>query len=182
MRNRKFMVAAIVAQLMLAFPALAESVKFEISEFQVEGNTLLSADEVRGALASFVGANREMSDVNKAAESLRSVYQDAGYSVVQVIPLAQTIADGKVQLKGVEDKIAAIDVVGNKAYSAENIRASLPVLVEGKSLNADRLEAAIALANENSAKQIAVNVQPGAKLGDINTRIDVTETRVRRIP
>lgn len=161
-------------------PVQAESAKFDISEFSVEGNTLLAASDIEKALMPFVGTNREMSDVSKAAEALHVLYERAGYSVVQVVPPVQTIADGKVLLKVVEDKIINIDVEGNKLYSAENIRASLPPLKLGTSLNAARLEAAITLANENSAKQIGVNVQPGAKLGEINTRINVTEDRLSK--
>jgi len=175
-----FIVAAIAAQLFLVNMVQAESLKFDISEFSVEGNTLLPTSEIQKALTPFVGANREMSDVSKAAEALHALYQNAGYSVVQVIPPVQTVTSGVVQLKVVEDKIISIDVAGNKAYSADNIRASLPVLIQGQSLNAYSLESAIALANENTAKQIAVNVRPGVKLGDINTRIDVTEDRISK--
>lgn len=176
-----FMVAALAAQLFLVHPAMAEPVKFDISEFSVEGNTLLPGDQVQSVLSPFTGTGREMADVNKAAEALRALYHDAGYTVVQVISPVQTIVSGKVVLKVVEDKIASIDVKGNSAYDADNIRASLPPLQTGRSLNANRLEAAIALANENSSKQVAVNVQPGAQLGDINTRIDVTEDRISKL-
>ena len=168
---------ALAAQLGLVQPVMAESLKFDISEFSVEGNTLLSTDTVQGALASFVGTGREMSDVNKAADALLALYLRAGYSVVQVVSPAQTVTSGKVLLKVIEDKITAIEVTGNAAYTADNIRASLPSLQKNKSLNAKQLEAAITLANENSAKQVAVNVQPGALPGDIRTTINVTEDR-----
>lgn len=182
MSRRVLLVAAVAAQLFLVHSAAAESVKFDISEFSIEGNTLLSLTDgkVQDALAPFIGKGRDMSDVNKAAEALRNLYHDAGYSVVQVVPPVQTVTSGKVILKVVEDKIVAIDVKGNSAYGADNIRASLPPLQMGGSLNANRLEAAIVLANENSAKQVAVNVRPGAQLGDINTRIDVTEDRITK--
>ena len=196
MSKQVFLMAALAAQLFTVHSALAEAVsveavkadpvkaeslKFDIAEFAVEGNTLLSEDKIHNAVAPFSGSGREMADVQKAAEALRALYHDAGYSVVQVIPPLQTITSGKVILKVVEDKITAIEVKGNSAYDADNLRASLPPLKMGASLNANRLEAAITLANENSAKQIAVNVQPGAQLGDINTRIDVTEDRLTKL-
>ncbi|MBI5438830.1 MAG: ShlB/FhaC/HecB family hemolysin secretion/activation protein [Nitrosomonadales bacterium] len=182
MSKRVFLIVAVAVQLFSAHPAMAEPVKFDISEFSVEGDTLLSLsdDEIQRTLAPFIGKGRDMADVNKAAEALRTLYHDAGYSIVQVIPPVQTITKGKVVLKVVEDKIISIDVKGNVAYDADNIRASLPPLQMGKSINANELEAAIALANENSAKQVAVNIRPGAQLGDINTRIDVTEDRISK--
>lgn len=173
-------VATIATQLLWMTPAMAESVKFEITEFTVEGNTLLPDAVVRKVLAPFSGAGREMADVERAAAALRARYQEAGYAVVQVIPPAQTISGGRVQLRVIEDKVVSIDVQGNRAYQADNIRASLPVLQVGKSLNADWLEAAITLANENAAKQVAVNVQPGVQPGELVTRIDVNEDRISR--
>lgn len=173
-------VMVLVTQLFWFQSVQAESVKFDITEFYVEGNTLLSEHKIQHVLAPFTGANREMVDVNKAAEALKDLYQQAGYAVVQVVAPVQSVTSGRVLLKVTEDKVSAIEVKGNSAYSADNVRASLPALQLGKSLNAKRLEAAVSLANENSAKQIAVNVQPGAQLGEINTRIDVSEDRVAK--
>jgi hemolysin activation/secretion protein len=187
MSKRVYLIAALAAQLFSVHAAIAEpvitdkTVKFDISEFSVEGNTLLPPDTIQRALSAFSGPGREIADVQKAAEALHALYQRAGYSVVQVIPAAQTISQGKVVLQVVEDRIGAIDVQGNSVYDSENIRASLPQLKKGKSLNANHLEAAIALANENSAKQIAVNIQPGVLPGEINTRIDVTEDRITKL-
>ncbi|MFY9258977.1 MAG: ShlB/FhaC/HecB family hemolysin secretion/activation protein [Gallionella sp.] len=171
---------AMATQLLWIHPVWAESLKFDITAFTVEGNTLLSERKIQNALAAFKGSGREMADVNRAADALRALYQQAGYNVVQVVAPVQTMTAGRVLLKVIEDKIATIEVGGNAAYSAENIRASLPVLQAGKSINANRLEAEIALANENSAKQVAVNIQPGAQLGELNTRIDVSESRVTK--
>lgn len=181
MSKRVLMAAVVAAQFLCVSLAQAESVKFDISEFSVEGNTLLTAAEIQKVLTPFVGSNREMSDVNKAAEALHALYRNAGYSVVQVMPPVQTITAGKVLLKVVEDKIASIEVVGNKTYSADNIRASLPALKLDQSLNAYQLESAITLANENTAKQVSVNVKPGEKLGDIDTRIDVVEDKATKL-
>ncbi len=158
----------------------AESLKFEIKGFVIEGNTLLPLSRINQTLLPFTGMGREMADVNQAAAALQALYRQAGYAVVQVTPPAQTLTAGTVRLQVVEDKVALIEVKGNSVYSSDNVRASLPLLQLGKSIHANRLEAAIALANENAAKQVAVNVQPGAQLGELNTRIDVSEDRVSK--
>ena len=180
MDKLKFLVAALVAHWVLVAPALAGSLKFDISEFSVEGNTLLTAEKIKRSLSAFTGTGREMGDVGKAANALRALYAAAGYAVVQVTAPEQTVSSGKVVLKVIEDKITAVEVKGNSAYSADNIRASLPSLQTGRSLNAKQLEAAIVLANENSAKQVAVDVRPGTRPGDIGTTINVTEDRITK--
>lgn len=163
--------------LLLAFPASAQTASFEISSFRVDGNTLLPEATVQGVLAPFAGANRSMKDVGGAAEALRQAYAAAGYPIVQVFPPEQTLSGGRVGLRVIEGKVTHVAVAGNKAFDVTNIRASLPPLKEGQSPNAADLVAAIALANENPAKQVAVNFQTGKTAGDVEARIDVTEDR-----
>ena len=154
--------------------------KFDITEFVIDGNTLLLGQVIQQWLSPFTGVGRDMSHINKAVLALRSLYNDSGHPLVQVVAPTQTVVAGKVVLKVIEDKITAIEVRGNSAFGADNIRASLPSLRTGKSLNARQLEAAIALANENSAKQVAVNVQTGNQPGDISTTINVTEDKISK--
>ena len=160
---------------------IQESVKFDISEFTIVGNSLLPDEKIRTALATYIGAGRGIDDLNKAAEALRHLYQKAGYPIVQVALPAQTLDTQKVVLKVVEDKLRAVTISGNSAHNEKNIRDSLPPLEQGKSLNVDRLGKAILLANENSSKQVAVNIKAGEELGDIVAQIDVNEDKVSKV-
>jgi hemolysin activation/secretion protein len=155
--------------------AVATGPTFPITRFQVEGNVVLSADKAQAALASFVGADGNMSKIDAAVIALRNAYAAAGYPIVQIYPPQQTINDGLVVLRVVEGKLSAIGVAGNKRYDEANIRNSVPALKEGQDPNVKDVAAAVALANENPAKQVAVNFQPGADPGDVIARIDVTE-------
>lgn len=175
-----FVVSAVVLQLFSLQSSMAQAVKFDVEAYQIQGNTLLSEHAIEQHLKPYTGPQRDLDQVKKAAQALQALYRDAGYPVVQVVAPEQTLTEGRVTLKVVEDKITVVDVKGNTAYSADNIRRSLPSLQTGQSLNAKRLEAAITLANENSAKQVAVNVQPGTQPGDIGTTINVTEDRVTK--
>jgi hemolysin activation/secretion protein len=178
--NKKKLILSLACLLAAALPALAEANKFTITEYSVQGNTLLAAPDIAQRLIPFTGAEREVSDVTQAVEALKSMYHTAGFAAVQVAAPEQTLTSGKVLIKVLEDKISAIEVTGNEAFDADNIRASLPLLMFSASLNAKALEAAIALANENAAKQVSVNIQPGAKAGDIITTINVVEDRISK--
>jgi len=153
----------------------APGVSFPITRFQVEGNVVLSTEKAQAALASYVGADGSMSKIDAAVIALRNAYAAAGYPIVQIYPPQQTISDGLVVLRVVEGKISAVGVAGNKRYDETNIRNSVPALKEGQDPNVKDVAAAVALANENPAKQVAVNFQPGADPGDVIARIDVTE-------
>lgn len=163
--------------LALTTGAWAQGARFAISSYQVEGNTLLPEARVEQILSGYLGTDRSLEDINAAAEALRKAYEDAGYPVIKVFPPAQTAADGRVTLKVIEGQVQSITIKGNKAYDEANIRSSLPPLQEKTKPNAKKIVAAIAAANENPAKQVAVNFQSAEQVGEIDAVVTVTEDR-----
>lgn len=170
----------LASALLCAQSSWAQAAKFTIQRFEVSGNTLLAAESVHAAVAPFAGEGRDMADIGKAAEALRSAYAKAGYPVVQVFPPEQTASGGIITLRVIEARLGKISVAGNAAYDEANIRASLPPLKEGVSPNASQVVAAIVLANENPAKQVAVNFRAGLTADLVDARIDVTEERIEK--
>lgn len=166
--------------LMLAQAVWAQTPEFAVSGFQIEGNTLLSEPAAQEAVAGFAGAGRNLEDIKRAAAALKDVYAAQGYPIVQVIIPEQKLASGTVTLRVIEGRIAKVSVTGNKGYDAANIRTSLPGLKEGSAPNSARIVSEVVLANENPAKQVAVNFAAGAKPGDIDARIDVIEERIEK--
>lgn len=158
----------------------AQTPKFTIQNFAISGNTLLPANTAQAAVAPFIGKERGMDDITKAADALRNAYAAAGYPVVQVFPPEQTTADGVIALRVIEGKLSKVSVEGNQAYDTANIRASLPALKEGISPKASDVVADIVQANENPAKQVAVDFKAGATAGDIDATIKVTEDRIEK--
>lgn len=163
--------------LALASGAWAQGAKFSITGYQVDGVTLLSESVVAQIVAGFTGSERTLDDINGAAEALRKAYEEAGYPVVKVFPPQQAAVGGRVTLRVIEGEIKSVIVKGNQAYDQANIRASLPPLQEKTKPNARRIVAAIAAANENPAKQVAVNFQSAEALGNIDAVVTVTEDR-----
>ena len=72
MHQLKYLAAAPMAQWVIAQPALAQALKFDITGFSVEGNTLLTAEKITNFLSSFTGTGREMGDITKAAQVLQT--------------------------------------------------------------------------------------------------------------
>src|SRR5690349_16659168 len=61
-----------------------DEVRFQISRFDVSGNTLLSPAEVQAAVAPYTGPGRDFGDVQRALEALEALYHAHGYMVVSV--------------------------------------------------------------------------------------------------
>ncbi|HEX8962917.1 MAG TPA: ShlB/FhaC/HecB family hemolysin secretion/activation protein [Rhodocyclaceae bacterium] len=165
--------------LLVAFSACglahAEDERFDIKRFQVEGNTLLPQAEADSVVAPFLGPQRNYGDIQKALEALEGAYRSHGYGTVQVYVPEQELTQGVVRLEVTEGVVGKVNVVGNKFFSNENIRTTLPDLKEGAAPNMRQLSENIQLANENPAKQVEVTLGVSEQEGKVDAKVNVTD-------
>lgn len=157
--------------------SVAQTPRFDIQQYQVEGSSLISAEQIHAIVQPYIGAGRTLDDINAAADAIRQLYESAGYAVVRVFPPPQETTTGRIVLRVIEGEVETVTVKGNVLYDERNIRNSLPNLKEGTKPNTGKIVAAIAAANENPAKQVAVNFQSAEKVGNIDAVVQVKEDR-----
>jgi hemolysin activation/secretion protein len=155
--------------------AVPEAIRFEISRFEVTGNTLLSNDKAQQAVAPFTGKDRDFGSVQQALEALENAYRDLGYSVVSVELPEQELDRGVVQLKVVETKIGHVNVKNNKYFDEANVRRALPGLQPGQTPNLRDVSASLKLSNENPAKRVALKLAGGEKDDEVDANLEVTD-------
>jgi hemolysin activation/secretion protein len=151
--------------------------RFDIARFQVDGNSLLSADELQGLLSPFTGKGRNFGDVQRALEALENAYHKRGYSVVQVQLPEQELNQGVVHLRVVEPRIGKVTVEGNRYSDQANIRRSLPALREGEVPNISRISSNLHLANENPAKKTAMQLKSADKDDQVDAVLRVDDDK-----
>lgn len=154
---------------------------FTIQRFQIEGNTLLSPEEVQGLVAPMTGPGRVYGDVQKALEALDNAYRKHGYSAVQVYVPEQELTGGVVRIQVTENMIKDVVVTGNKHFSEKNIRASLPAIEIGKTPNLRAISEAVQLSNDSPAKQINVALASSDEDGKIDAEVKVTDNDPLRV-
>ena len=155
--------------------------RFDITRFRVEGNTLLAPSEIDERVAPLVGPGRVYGDIQLAVEALQEAYRKAGYSTVTVSLPEQELTGGVVRIKVTESVIASITIAGNQHFGADNIRASVAALQVGQPPKLRAISAAIQLANDNPAKQIGVTLAEGAAPGTIDAKVAVADYRPLRL-
>lgn len=167
----------VAAMLLTSVYSLAQgqTERFDIDRFQIEGNTLLSGDELKSAVTPFTGKARAYVDVQRAMEALRQRYNSAGAGVVWVVAPEQDLDRGFVTLRVIEGRIGKITIEGNRFFDDANIRASLPALIENVSPRAGKISANSQLGNENPSKQVDVVLRPGDKQGVVDAVVDVVD-------
>src|SRR6202051_4930656 len=56
---------------------------FEITRFEVDGNTLLNDSTVQSAVAGFAGKDRNFGYIERAIDALESAYRKHGFTLVK---------------------------------------------------------------------------------------------------
>ena len=151
--------------------------RFDISRFEIQGNTLLSGDEINAAVGPYTGKSKDFADVQRALESLQQRYQARGFGTVQVLLPEQELERGVVVLRVIEPKLGKVAIDGNKFFSDENIRRSLPSLKEGTVPNAADVGVEARLASDNPAKRTTVVMRAGENEGEVNATVRVQDER-----
>lgn len=170
------LLAAAVTSAWAAQPADdSAAIRFEISRFEVKGNTLLPQAQVDALLAKFTGKERDFGDVQRALEALEAVYHERGYNVVTIDLPEQELNRGVVLLRVVETRVGRISVKNNLYFDENNIRRSLPALQEGRTPNLKEVSANLKQGNESPAKEVTLKLQSGEKDDEVDAVLDVKD-------
>ena len=144
---------------------------------RVEGNSLLPDATLTALITGATGDASDLAALNALAARIQNAYRDAGYGgVVAYIP-PQESNDGVVVVRVVEGKLAQVRVKGNAYFSQANVRAGLPHLRQGATPQVAAIDRDVGLSNSNPRKHVNVSLSAGAKPGEIDADVNVSDAR-----
>jgi len=155
--------------------AAADPARFDVLEYEVDGNTVLPALAVERAVLPFMGEQRTLADVNAAVAALEKAYQDAGYLSVLVDMPEQRISDGVVRLRIIEGRVDRVRVTGARYYSQGHIRAVAAAYQEGEVPNFNLAQAQLATLNRGADRQVQPVLRPGLNPGTVDIELKVVD-------
>jgi hemolysin activation/secretion protein len=170
--NQSILASGTVARLT---QGLTERVEFNVSSFQVIGDNPLSKGETDSTLSPYLGSQKGIDDIENAADALEKSMSANGFSFYRVSFPPQELSDGVINLLVTRFEIGKVNVKGQKYYSDENIKASMPLLKAGKSPSTKEIAKALRVANQNPSKRIRINLSPGSNQNSIDANIAVKE-------
>ena len=144
---------------------------FEVHEYRVLGNTVLSNREIDSALHALIGDKKTLADIEAAKVALEKAIHDLGYNTVFVELPEQDIADHVVRFQIREVRLHDVGVTGARHYSQRQILAHLPAATAGSVPNLTALQAQISDLNAQTAD---LNVVPSLKVGQEPDTVDLT--------
>lgn len=106
--------------------APASGLRFRVSAYRFEGNTVFSAEELATVAAPFAGREISSEDLALLQQALTRHYVEHGYLTSGAIVPDQQVSDGNVTIRLVEGSLTRIEVDGNRrlreAYIASRLR------------------------------------------------------------
>lgn len=149
---------------------------FDIWEYRVEGNTILSTKEIEIAVYGFLGPDKSLSIVEQARTKLEEQYRSKGYGTVLVDIPEQDVDKGIVRLAVNEAKISRVKVTGSRYFSNRRIKELLPSVQEGEIPNIKDVQEDLALLNPRSNdRTITPLIRPGKAPGTVEMELKVKD-------
>lgn len=156
-------------------------IRFTVTRFVVEGNNPLSAADTARVLEPFKGQHEGPEGVLAAVDALNEAIRARGFSFRRVVFPPQKLEHGVIKLRVVGFRLASVDVVGNRHYSEQNIRRSLPALKVGTIPSTTDLARALSLANEQPDKQLTVTFKEAEEADALAARVSVEDQKPWRL-
>ena len=151
--------------------ATPETLRLDILEFAVEGNTVLTTEEVERAVYRFLGEGRSVADIEAASNALQQVYRERGYGNVTVDIPEQRADGGVITLRVLEGRIARTRVTGSRYFSQGYILEKVASAVEGTVPHFPTLQAELGTVNRTADRRVLPVLRPGREPG--TTELDL---------
>ncbi|WP_457393617.1 ShlB/FhaC/HecB family hemolysin secretion/activation protein [Roseateles sp. P5_E1] len=149
--------------------------RFDILEFEVEGNSVLPDTVVEKAVMPFMGPQRNLDDAEAARAALEKAYQSAGYLTVFVDLPEQRIDGGVVRLKVIEGRIERLAVTGARYFDQGQIRQRVAELAPGNVPNFNEVQRQLGSVNTTEERRVQPILRPGRLPGTVEAELQVQD-------
>lgn len=151
------------------------SLRFDVLEYVVEGNSVLEAEAIERAVYPFMGPEKNISDVEAAAAGLQKVYRDRGYGNVTVDVPEQRADTGAITLRVTEGRIVRTRVMGSRYFSQGYILERVDSAAEGQVPHFPTLQAQLGSVNRTADRRVVPLLRPGRDAGTTELDLVVTD-------
>ncbi len=148
---------------------------FEVSRYEVHGNTQLPEEVIRRAFEEFTGGAVTFDIIRQGRAALQIAYRARGWVGTAVSIPPQTLTNGIVRINVLEGKLVDVLIIGNRHYSSNNIIRALGPIRTNEALNSKVFQAQLDLVNANRDRQIFPKIQPGPEPGTTTLVLDVKD-------
>jgi hemolysin activation/secretion protein len=150
--------------------AAVSNSRFDVHEYRVLGNSVMSNRDIETVLYPLLGDNKTIEDVQTARGALEKAYHDHGFATVFVDIPEQEVSDRVVRLRVTEGRLHSVQISGARYFSERKIVAALPAATPGKVPNFSTLQSQL---NAVNARTPDLAVVPVLKAGPTPGTVDM---------
>jgi hemolysin activation/secretion protein len=149
---------------------------FDVGEYRVIGNTVLTNRDIERTLYPLLGANKTIKDLESARTALETLYHDRGYGTVFVDIPPQTVNGGLVRLRVTEGRVESERISGAHYFPERDVIAALPAAKPGTVLQLSKLQDELAAVNTETPDRSVVPVlKAGSAPGTVDLALQVND-------
>jgi hemolysin activation/secretion protein len=146
-------------------PAVSGDVRVQVTGFDFTGNSALSTETLRAAVASWAGRSLSFGDLIQVVETIEAHYKQAGYFLAQGYLPPQKIKDGAIEIAISEGRMGEARLEGESRIAADVLFGYLDRLPKGEALTLATLERQVLLINELAGGRTSLDLQAGEAPG-----------------
>lgn len=149
---------------------------FDVLEYRVLGNTVLTGRDIERLLYPLLGLKKTLTDVEAARTALEALYHDRGYGTVFVDIPPQTVSDGLVRLRVTEGRVEREQISGAHYFAERDVIAALPSAKPGTVLRLSKLQEELAAVNTATPDRSVVPIlKAGSAPGTVDLAFQVND-------
>jgi hemolysin activation/secretion protein len=154
----------------------APEAHFNIHEYRILGNTVLSNRDIETVLYPLLGDDKTLNDVESARAALEKTYHDRGFSTVFVDIPEQEISEQIVRLKVTEGRLRDVHIAGARYFSERKILTAMPAAAAGAVPNVPELQKQLTAVNIQSGDRSVVPIlKAGPTPGTVDLALKVDD-------
>jgi len=154
---------------------LSSMARVRVEHFQVEGNTVISAQELAKITAPYEKREITSEEMQQLRRELTLYYVNKGYITSGVVIPDQKASNGIIVLDVVEGKLTGIEIEGNKYLRTSYISKRL-MPHKNWVVNVHKLQQALLILEQNPRiKRINAELEPGVRVGESTLKVKVEE-------
>jgi len=149
---------------------------FNVGEYRVIGNTVLTNRDIESLLYPLLGPNKTIKDIESARTALETLYHDRGYGTIFVDIPPQTVNGGLVRLRVTEGRVERELIGGARYFPERDVIAALPAAKPGTVLQLSKLQEELAAVNTESPDRSVVPIlKAGSAPGTVDLSLQVND-------
>lgn len=156
----------------------ADTLRFDILEFVVQGDTVLGAAAIERAVYPFLGPQRSLAHAEGARKALEKAYHDAGFLSVNVVLPEQSVGHGggALRLLVMASSVDRLRVTGAQYTLPSRLREALPSLAAGRVPNFNEMQEELAqVARASADREITPIVAAGERPDSMDVELQLQE-------